>query len=50
LRFVEDQQHPAFDALLLQGGKVSFWQLDNAAAAQNWLRYKGGEIAGALPV
>ena len=50
LRFVEDQQHAAFGAFLLQGGKIPFWQFDNAAAAQDRLGDKRGEVAGALPV
>src|ERR1700724_649232 len=35
---------------VLQGGKISLRQLDDPATAENWLRDKGGEIAGALPV
>ena len=50
LRLVEDQQHPALDAFVLERGEIPLGQLDDAAAAQDRLRNEGGQIAGALPV
>ena len=50
LRLVEDQQHAASLAVLLEGGEIARRQVDHAAAAQDRLADEGGEIAGALRV
>lgn len=50
LGFIEDEQHAALDALLLERSKIADGQFEDATARQNWFGNEGGKIAGGLAV